>query len=176
MSIIWINGTHGAGKTTTSRLLQPLLPNAQILDAEKVGVVLMDIAPGLPETDNFQHWAPWRPLVVETARRVHEFTGGPLIMPMTVLVEEYWKEISAGLASYGIPVRHVLLHVDRSVLIDRIQSDPVMGPSAFRFQYVDAYGEALEEWLRADAEVIDTTHITAQAAAEEIVRAAGVTH
>lgn len=130
----------------------------------------MDIRPGLPETDDFQHWAPWRPLVVETARRVHELTGGPLIMPMTVLVEEYWEEISAGLASYEIPVRHILLHVDRPVLIHRIHSDPDTGPSAFRLRHVDAYEDALGAWLRRDTEAIDTTGITAQTAAEDIAR------
>ncbi|MGT2462534.1 hypothetical protein [Sinomonas atrocyanea] len=82
--IVWINGTHGVGKTTTSKLVQQLLPGARVLDVEKVGEVLMDITPGLPATDNFQHWEPWRPLVVETARRVLEFTGGKLVMPMTV--------------------------------------------------------------------------------------------
>lgn len=67
--IVWLNGTHGAGKTTTSVLLQPMLHNARVLDAEKVGEVLMDINPGLPATSNFQHREPWRPLVVETARQ-----------------------------------------------------------------------------------------------------------
>ena len=45
--IVWLNGTHGAGKTTTSALLQPLLSDAQVFDAEKVGETLMDIRPGL---------------------------------------------------------------------------------------------------------------------------------
>jgi hypothetical protein len=85
--IVWINGTHGAGKTTTSVLVQPLIPDSRIFDAETVGRTLMDIRPGLPETDNFQHWPPWRPLVVETARRVLDYTGGTLVIPMTVLVE-----------------------------------------------------------------------------------------
>jgi hypothetical protein len=31
----------------------------------------MDITFGLPATDNFQHWPPWRSLLVETARLVH---------------------------------------------------------------------------------------------------------
>ncbi len=53
--ILWLNGTRGAGKTTTAALLPQLLPNSRVLDAEKVGEVLMDIAPGLPATDNFQH-------------------------------------------------------------------------------------------------------------------------
>ncbi len=101
--IVWLNGTHGAGKTTTSALLQPLIPDSRVFDAEKVGETLMDIKPGLPGTDNFQHWPPWRPLVVETARRVLDYTGGTLVMPMTVLVEQYWREISSGLAQHAIP-------------------------------------------------------------------------
>lgn len=165
--IVWLNGTHGAGKTTTSRLLQPLLPGSRILDAEKVGEVLMDVTPGLPASDNFQHWDPWRPLVVETARRVHDYVGGPLIMPMTVLVEAYWREIAAGLASHGIPVRHFVLHVDGPTLRDRIQNDQIVGPSTFRFAYVDAYAEAARGWLHAEAEVIDAT----EAPATEVARA-----
>ncbi|MFE7404327.1 ATP-binding protein, partial [Streptomyces sp. NPDC057557] len=68
--IVWLNGTHGAGKTTTSALVQQLIPDSRVFDAEKVGETLMDITPGLPWTGNFQHWPPWRPLVVETARHV----------------------------------------------------------------------------------------------------------
>lgn len=59
--IVWLNGTHGAGKTTTSALVQQLIPDSRVFDAEKVGETLMDITPGLPATDNFQHWPPWRP-------------------------------------------------------------------------------------------------------------------
>ena len=78
----------------------------------------MDITPGLPETDNFQHWPPWRPLVVETARRILDYTRGTLVMPMTVLVEEYWREISTGLADHAIPVRHFVLHATRTPSAD----------------------------------------------------------
>ncbi|WP_092808790.1 AAA family ATPase [Rhodococcus globerulus] len=166
--IVWLNGTHGAGKTTTSTLVQRLLPNARVLDAEKVGEVLMDIKPGLPATDNFQHWDPWWPLVVETARRILHYAGGILVMPMTVLVEDYWREISAGLAEHGIPVRHFVLHVDQTALRDRIQNDTDLGPSPFRFAYMQPYAEAARTWLHNEAEVIDTTHITADEAAHRI--------
>lgn len=166
--IIWLNGTHGAGKTTTSTLLQQLLPDARVFDAEKVGEVLMDIKPGLPATDNFQHWEPWRPLVVETARRVLEYTGGTLVMPMTVLVESYWREISGGLAKHGIPIQHFVLHAEQATLRHRIQNDKVLGPSTFRFAYVEPYAEAARTWLHKQAEVIDTTRITADQAAQQI--------
>ena len=166
--IVWLNGTHGAGKSTTSALVQDLLPHARVLDAEKVGEVLMDIKPGLPATDNFQNWEPWRRLVVETARRVLEFTGGTLVMPMTVLVESYWREISDGLTEHSIPIRHFVLHADQATVRDRIQNDEVLGPSTFRFAYLEPYAEAARTWLHNAAEVIDTTHITADQAARQI--------
>ena len=166
--IVWLNGTHGAGKTTTSALVQQLLPGARVLDAEKVGQVLMDIKPGLPATDNFQHWELWRPLVVETARRVLEYTGGTLVLPMTVLVENYWREISDGLASHGIPVLHFVLHADQETLRNRIQNDQALGPSTFRFAYLEPYAEAARSWLHDEAEVIDTTHTTPEQAARQI--------
>ncbi|MEV8133394.1 MULTISPECIES: AAA family ATPase [Micrococcaceae] len=166
--IVWLNGTHGAGKTTTSALVQRMLPDSRVLDAEKVGEVLMDIRPGLPATGNFQHWEPWRPLVVETARRVLEFTGGTLVMPMTVLVESYWREISDGLTKHGIPIRHFVLHADQAALHDRIQNDKVLGPSTFRFSYLEPYADAARTWLHNEAEVIDTTDITPDQAAQQI--------
>lgn len=154
--IIWLNGTHGVGKTTTADLLQPMVPDSRVLDAEKVGATLMDITPGLPATDNFQHWAPWRPLVVDTARRVLDYVGGCLIMPMTILVEEYWREIEVGLAQHGIAVRHFVLHADEPELRQRINNDSVMGPSTFRHHYVQPYLDAADGWLHEHAIVVDT--------------------
>ncbi|MET9618242.1 AAA family ATPase [Kitasatospora indigofera] len=169
--IVWLNGTHGAGKTTTSPLVQRLIPGSRVLDAEKVGETLMDITPGLPETDNFQHWPPWRQLVVETARRVLDYTGGTLVVPMTVLVEQYWREISTGLAQHAVPVRHFVLHADQDTLRGRIEGDALMGPSPFRLKYLGPYAEAARTWLLAEAEVIDTTHLTPGQAARQIAEA-----
>ncbi|WP_353945411.1 AAA family ATPase [Streptomyces sp. HUAS MG91] len=170
--IVWLNGTHGAGKTTTSRLVQQLVPDSRVFDAEKVGETLMDITPVLSPTDNFQHWPPWRPLVVETARHVLDYTGGTLVMPMTVIVEEYWREISAGLARHGIPVHHFVLHADTETLRGRIEGDTDMGPapSKFRLKYLEPYAEAARTWLHEEAEVVDTTHLTPEQAARRIAR------
>jgi hypothetical protein len=169
--IVWLNGTHGVGKTTTAALVQQLIPDSRVFDAEKVGETLMDVRPGLPETDNFQNWSPWRPLVVDTARRILDYTGGTLVMPMTVLVEPYWREISQGLTSYDIPVRHFVLHADQATLRGRIQNDSEMGPSSFRFRYLTPYDEAFQAWLRKEAHVIDTTELTPAQAASEIAEA-----
>ncbi|MGW0612471.1 AAA family ATPase [Streptomyces sp. NPDC002788] len=171
--IVWLNGTHGAGKTTTSALVQQLIPDARVFDAEKIGEALMGIRPGLPGpgADNFQHWPPWRPLVVETARRVLDYTGGTLVMPMTVLVEQYWREISTGLAHHAVPVRHFVLHADQETLRRRIEGDTVLGPSSFRLQYLEPYAEAARTWLHAEAEVVDTTHLAPAQAALRIAEA-----
>jgi hypothetical protein len=169
--IVWLNGTHGVGKTTTSALLQPLIPGSRVFDAEKVGEALLAITPGLPATDNFQHWPPWRPLVVESARRILDYTGGTLVMPMTVLVEQYWREISTGLAAYSIPVRHFVLHADQQTLRRRINGDTVLGPSPFRLQYVESYAEAAATWLHDEADVIDTTHTPPALVALQIAEA-----
>ncbi|KOX02347.1 ATP-binding protein [Streptomyces sp. NRRL B-1140] len=172
--IVWINGTHGAGKTTTSALVRELIPNARVLDAEKVGETLMDITPALPGrgTENFQHWPPWRPLVVETARRVLDYTGGTLVIPMTVLVEEYWREISAGLAQHSIEVRHFVLHADQDTLRGRIEGEHVV-PSPFGLAHLAPYAEAARTWLHGAAEVVDTTHLTPAQAAAHIAEAVG---
>lgn len=166
--IVWLNGTHGVGKTTTSRLVQQLIPNSRVLDAEKVGETLMAISPALPRTDNFQNWEPWRPLVVDTARRVLDYTGGTLVMPMTVLVERYWDEISNGFTEHGITVRHFVLHADRDTLRRRIRDDAVMGVSTFRLEHVEPYLEAARTWLHDDADVIDTTRLTPAEVAHQI--------
>nr|WP_202552469.1 ATP-binding protein [Streptomyces sp. SID8352] len=153
-------------------LVQQLIPDSRVFDAEKVGETLMDITPGLPATDNFQHWPPWRPLVVETARRVLDYTGGTLVVPMTVLVERYWREIGAGIAQYGIPVRHFVLHADQETLRRRIAGDTVLGPnSPFRLRHLEPYAEAARTWLHAEAEVVDTTQLTPARTARRIAEA-----
>jgi len=107
---------------------------------------------------------------VETARRVLDYTGGVLVMPMTVLVESYWREISAGLARHAIPVRHFVLHADQETLRRRIAgASPI--PSPFRLRYLQPYAEAARTWLHGEAEVVDTTHRTPAEAARQIVAA-----
>jgi hypothetical protein len=152
--------------------VQQLIPDSRVFGAGEVGEMLMDITPGLPATDNFQHWPPWRPLVVETARRVLDYTGGTLVMPMTVLVERYWREISSGLAQHVIPLRRFVLHADQDTLRRRIAGDTVLGPDfPFRLQCLEPYAEAARTGLHSEADVVDTTHLTPAQAAQQIAEA-----
>ncbi|MFC7646356.1 AAA family ATPase [Streptosporangium lutulentum] len=122
--IIWLNGTFGAGKTTTAGELVELIPEARIFDSEYVGYMLRHVR-DLPQVRNFQQWPPWRGLVVETASQLLGYLGGVLVIPQTVLVEEYWTEIRTGLEKAGIPLHHFLVHTDQDTLIHRIETDGV---------------------------------------------------
>jgi hypothetical protein len=63
--IIWVNGTFGAGKTTTARQLAGRLANARPFDPEQVGYLLMRTLED-HEFGDFQDLAPWRELVPPT--------------------------------------------------------------------------------------------------------------
>jgi hypothetical protein len=164
--IIWLNGTFGAGKTTTSELLAKTLSDARVFDAERVGELLVPILEGVP-CDDFQEWDPWRGLVMETAARVLDYVGGTLIIPQTVLVEQYWAEISTGLGDRGIPVAHFVLHASEQTLIRRINTDPANPGSQWRLSHVQAYQRALP-WLRNKARIIETDQLTPDQVAETI--------
>lgn len=156
--IVWVNGTFGVGKTTTSKELVSQLPQSRIFDSEYVGYMLQHVLESVPVKD-FQEWSPWRPLVVETASRVLDYVGGVLVVPQSVLVELYWLEIRTGLEKAGIPVRHFVLHAERDTITQRIESDTeVTGARQWRLDHLDAYEEA-RPWLSREAEVINTTGI-----------------
>ncbi|MGH8876173.1 MAG: ATP-binding protein [Stackebrandtia sp.] len=167
--IVWLNGTFGAGKTSTSRELVDLIPSARIFDTEQVGYMLDHV---LDRVGDFQHHLPWRDLVVDTATRLLDHLGVPLVVPQSVLVEQYWKEVHDGLTAAGVVVHHYVLHADRATLVNRIESDTAEESSAarqWRLDHLDVYEQALP-WLEREAAVIDTTALTPTAVATEIAR------
>ncbi|MCD0445156.1 ATP-binding protein [Glycomyces sp. A-F 0318] len=168
--IVWLNGTFGAGKTTTARLLARALP-ARLFDAEHVGYLLRGVIGDLPHTD-FKEWKPWRGLTVETARQVLDYAGGALVIPQSVLQREYWTELMDGFAAHGVPVHAFTLHADRAQLTARIEADADEPTAAqWRLDHRDAYEAALEQWMRARTTVVDTTHLTPAEVCERIAAA-----
>jgi 8-oxo-dGTP pyrophosphatase MutT (NUDIX family) len=180
--IIWLNGAFGAGKTATARELAGLLPDSTLFDPEHLGTLLRHTLPGerLKEVTDYQDLPSWRWLVVETAAALHRETGGVLVIPMTMLRQEYRDEIFGGLASCGLPVRHLLLHLEETILrrriVDRVAvpGDPAASDSVrgWCLAQLSPYRRALD-WLAADAYRVDASGLSARVAAEKLAEALG---
>ncbi len=128
--IVWLNGAFGAGKASAARELLDLIPGSTLYDPELTGDALRLQLPEkrLGEVGDYHELPAWRRLVVDTAAALLMEVGGPLITPMTLLRQEYRDEIFGGLAARRIPVRHILLHAEETILRARItQREAVSG-------------------------------------------------
>jgi hypothetical protein len=165
--IVWLNGTFGAGKTTTARLLVRELPQARIFDTEYVGFMLGHVL--TEPVENFQDNPPWRALVVRSAVEILDHVSGTLVVPQTVLTESYAREIFDGLAAEGVKTHHIVLHVEREELLRRIEGDQEeAGAKQWRLDHVDRYERALP-WLRESGTLVDTTRLTPAEAAARVL-------
>lgn len=178
--IVWLNGAFGAGKTTVARELVDFLPGSTFYDPELVGDGLRMMLPRkrLDEVSDYRDLPSWRRLVVDTGAALIAEVGGPLVVPMTVLRQEYRDEIFGGFAARRIPVRHVLLHTDETILRERIAEREAIpgdadGSESVRrwcLDHLAPYRSALP-WLVDDAYVVDTTGLTPRQTAEHIADA-----
>ncbi|MFG2828303.1 NUDIX domain-containing protein [Streptomyces sp. NPDC048434] len=178
--IVWLNGTFGAGKTTTAHELLDLLPGSTLYDPELLGSGLRLMLPAkrFEEIDDYQDLPAWRRMVVDTAAALLTEVPGPLVTPMALLRQEYRDEIFGSLAARRIPVRHVLLHADETILRARIahreetSADDGATASVRRWslEHLGPYAEALP-WLKGDAHVVDTTRLTPRQSAERVAEA-----
>ncbi|MBT1190147.1 NUDIX domain-containing protein [Streptomyces sp. CJ_13] len=174
--IVWINGTFGAGKTSTARELVGLLPDSTLFDPEFIGDALRVLLPRkrIDEVTDYQDLPSWRRLVVETAAAMLGELGGVLVVPMTLLRQEYRDEIFGGLAARRIPVRHVLLAPEETILRERIagrQKQPAdPRDEEWAYEHLPTYQQALG-WLTGDAHVIDNGAISPRETAERIAKA-----
>ncbi|MGE7384074.1 NUDIX domain-containing protein [Streptomyces sp. NPDC004126] len=178
--IVWINGTFGAGKTSTARELAGLLPDSSLYDPELIGDALRRLLPPkrLAEVDDYQDLPIWRRLVVDTAAAMLAELGGVLVVPMTLLRQEYRDEIFGGLAARRIPVRHVLLAPEETILRERIATRQEPGAPEvvdvrvrqWAYDHIPAYQQALG-WLSADAHLVDNGRLTVRETAQRIADA-----
>ncbi len=122
--IVWINGAFGAGKSGTARELVDLIPHSTLYDPETTGDAVRRLLPAkrLAEVEDYQDLPIWRRLVVDTAAALLAEVGGVLIVPMTLLRQEYRDEIFGGLAARRIEVRHILLAPEETILRQRIDT------------------------------------------------------
>ncbi|MQY37361.1 hypothetical protein SRB17_53650 [Streptomyces sp. RB17] len=183
MTVVWINGAFGAGKTTTARELIELIPNSTLFDPEVIGAGLTHLLPAkrLAEVGDFQDLPIWRRLVVDTAAAMLAELGGTLVVPMTLLRQEYRDEIFGGLAARRIPVHHLLLAPAETILRQRIAGrevpadlpDGEIRVRQWAYDHIEPYRAALASWLTADAHLVDTSALTPYATAVRIADAVG---
>ncbi|WP_086726539.1 NUDIX hydrolase [Streptomyces carpinensis] len=182
--IVWINGSFGAGKTTTARELIDLIPNSTLFDPEVIGGVLTHhlLPPKhLAEVGDFQDLPIWRRLVIDTAAAMLAELGGTLVVPMTLLRQEHRDEVFGGLAARRISVRHVLLAPAETILRERIAGrevpsdlpDGEMRVRQWAYDHIESYRAALASWLAADAHLVDTSALTPHETAVRIAEAVG---
>ncbi len=169
--IVWVNGTFGVGKTSTVRELQALLPGSAVYDPEVIGESLRHLLPAevYGSVRDFQDLAAWRRLVPATAVALLAELPGPLIVPMTLLRQDYRDEIFGALAADRVAIHHVVLHAEETILRKRIEADETESARArqWRLDHLAAYQQA-RPWLEEDAVVVDTTALTPRRAAELI--------
>jgi hypothetical protein len=170
--LVWINGAFGVGKTTTALRVRELEPRWRHFDPEYVGFMLRAQLDGVAISD-FQDLPAWRTLVPAVANEVLQHTGDDLIAVQTVLRQDYWRELRAGLAERDIALVHIVLDADAETLRARIEADQ-HDPAArqWRLDHVVDYTGA-RAWLLVDADVvIDASNTSPDACAAAVLAAA----
>ncbi|GAA2505780.1 NUDIX hydrolase [Streptomyces gobitricini] len=179
--IVWINGAFGAGKTSAARELIDLIPNSTVYDPEIIGGALRYLLPQkrLAEVTDYQDLPMWRRMVVDAAAAMLAEVGGVLVVPMTLLRQEYRDEIFGGLAARRIAVHHVVLTPDETILRSRIGGREELGGDPegderirqWAYEHIEPYRAALGGWLSTDAHAVDNSRLTPAETARSIAEA-----
>lgn len=138
--IVWINGAFGSGKTTLVTELSRRRSDVLVFDPELVGFVVREIVP-VP-TGDFQDLRLWRRQVASMAAGLHEEYRRPLLVPMTLVNQDYLDEIFAELTRADLPVHHFFLRVPAEVLAKRIDVQTIVANDPER-------DEQVRQWRRA---------------------------
>lgn len=171
--ILWINGAFGSGKTVTAAELSRRLPDSFIYDPENIGFFLRKNTP--PESGrrymDFQDDPLWRSFNGRIIRDIACSYSGTLIIPMTVIRPEYYRELIGSLRENGIRTDHYILGADRDVLLRR-QHSRLDFKKSWAAKKLDACIEAFRNPVFEG--YIDTTHLTPEQAAETIAEKSGL--
>ncbi len=119
--LIWINGAFGAGKTQTAFELRRRVVDAHVADPELIGFALQRTLPRAARPD-FQYLAPWRSALVDILQQAEAAHAGPVLVPMTIVRDDYFDEIVGGLGSRGVDVRHYALVASPETLLKRLST------------------------------------------------------
>jgi gluconate kinase len=118
--LIWLNGAFGAGKTQTAHELQRRVANAHVADPELIGFAIHKMLPAAERRD-FQDRPQWRSSVVATLSQADTAHHGIVIVPMTIVRDDYFDEMIGGLRAGGVDVRHYALIASSDTLRKRLR-------------------------------------------------------
>ncbi|EOM77527.1 AAA family ATPase [Rhodococcus rhodnii] len=153
MTIVWINGPFGAGKTTVARIVHASVPGSVIVDPELLGGFLRDVLQGSKPVHDFQDWPAWRRLVAGALDAVAGETDAPIIVPQTVSSREYWHEIVENLNG-DRPVLPIVLRLTKNVHERRVLADRDE-PGAARWRLAKFGRFVQQSWIGDEFEPLD---------------------
>jgi AAA domain-containing protein len=120
MTLIWLNGPFGGGKTQTAYELRRRLPGSVVCDPEQPGFGLHRMLPPSLRGD-FQDLTSWREGVVEVLNLTLSRHPGPVIAAMTVVEPRYFDETVGRLRGMGHEVHHFSLLARRETVLKRLR-------------------------------------------------------
>jgi AAA domain len=125
MTLIWLNGPFGGGKTQVSHELCRRLPGSVVCDPERAGFGLNRMLPKDIRGD-FQDLTSWRAAVVEVLNLALTKRGGVVIAPMTVIEPKYFEETVGRLRTMGHEVHHFALMARRETVLKRLRERDIV--------------------------------------------------
>ena len=179
--ILWINGPFGGGKSTLADELIGRMPGALKFDPEYVGFVLREFVP-MPPSNDFQDIPLWRKLVADFAVGMLDEYKSPLIVPMTLLRDDYRDEIFDRIAESGYKIQHIFLTLSHQTLTERVRRqvlrpDDLEKDEEIRADRIRKHQMAVkaQSGLSSDTWVISNDQVTiAQVVDEVLTRLGGI--
>lgn len=169
--ILWINGTFGSGKTQTAEELHRRIPDSFIYDPENVGYWIRANEPKSLQADNFQDEPLWRSINRDMLLHLAANAAGTILVPMTLVNAQYYREIITAVRENGVDLRHFLLYPSKETVKKRLASRGESGKS-WAWQQIGRCYEAFDDPLFENRIVNDG--MTIPETAEAIADAAGI--
>jgi len=120
--ILWINGAFGSGKTTTAFELRRRIKNPKsfIYDPENAGYFMWKNSANILKKGDFQDYELWREMNYKMLKLISENFDGIIVVPMTLVNPQYYKEIIGKLTDDGIEIRHFILYAGKETILKRL--------------------------------------------------------
>jgi broad-specificity NMP kinase len=119
--IIWINGSYGVGKTQVAFELHRRIKDSYVYDPEKIGFFIRKLFPSCIWDDNFQNYNLWREFNYFILKEIAINYNGVIIVPMTLIIPQYYIQIISRLRETDISVFHFVLDADKNELLKRMR-------------------------------------------------------